>query len=169
MLSSGSFNQTLPFSRCQSHYRASTQHQPQQCCLQAVQPGKGLPSPTTPAHATSPGCREASSTCPFPSTAMQPNIQFSWSKTHERPQPSSGTQPPPRQFTQDHPGAVQMHQWTRELAIPWLWEGMYHHHIHRPSNLQLTFGSTTKPQARELDQTGPKPSNPVPATRQVCK
>lgn len=75
----------------------------------------------------------------------------------------------PPQFTQDHPGAVQMHQWTRELAIPWLWEGMYHHHTHRPSNLQLTFGSTTKPQARELDQTGPKPSNPVPATRQVCK
>lgn len=43
-----------------------------------------------------------------------------------------------------------------------------------PSRMQTrqhTFqsGSTTKPQAWELDQTAPKPPNLVPATRQVCK
>ena len=100
MLSSEFYNQTLPFSTHQSHYRASTQHQPHQCCLQAARLGKGLPSPppgcTTPAQPTSiPGCRGTSSSCPLLSKAMQPNTQFSWSKTHERPQPSSCTQPPP--------------------------------------------------------------------------
>lgn len=63
-------------------------------------PGKGLPSPPlgcmTPAHTTSiPSCREASSSHPLLSKAMQPNTQFLWSKTNERPQPSSCTQPPP--------------------------------------------------------------------------
>lgn len=94
---------------------------------------------------------------PSPLKAMQLNTHSSWSNTCERSQDESSTQPPPA-----HTGPAGCCLMDRRAGHPMATTM----HTHQPT---AQPGSRTKPQHPQLAQTPPKPPNPVPDIRQVCK